>query len=352
MTKRLRLAFLGVDNPHGAGWRDLLAQFEDQAEIQGVMPGFDGAIASLEERYAQTPRFDSVDALLEAEKWDGAIVCLSNDEGPVAVAKLARAGIPVICEKPVAACSSDFVDAADALRKANVAFQNGYMWRYDQAAQRLRRMIEEAQFGKLISIEMVMTTADVRRRNPDHYLFDRQISRVGFLNWLACHHLDLLFYITQQKVVGVTARVGVFGETATDVEDGGAVIMEMESGALVTFVGGYWLPRWSGENEWRLRGSERWVHWQPTAKDCGGRLEIHGPQPQWYPMDEVWTMPVDDTPGYGGKRGLDLIADWLNAIHQGGECRNTPESTVATLQLLDAIYQSSGEGRRVECAIG
>lgn len=352
MSKPLRLAFLGVDNPHGAGWRDLLAQFDERAEIRGVMPGFDGAIASLEERYAETPRYETVDSLLQAETWDGAIVCLPNNETPQAVAKLAKAGVAVLCEKPVAGCSSDFVAAADAVRKADVAFQNGYMWRYDQAAQRLRRMLEESQFGKLISIEMVMTTADVRRRNPEHYLFDKKISQVGFLNWLACHHLDLLFFVTQQKVVGVTARVGVYGETETDVEDGGAVIIDLESGALVTFVGGYWIPRWSGENEWRLRGTERWVHWQPTAKDSGGRLEIHGPQPQWYPMDEVWTLPVDETPGYGGKRGVDLIADWIQAIEKGSDCRNTPESTLATLQLLDAIYESSREGRRIECAIG
>ena len=135
-------------------------------------------------------------------------------------------------------------------------------------------------------------------------------------------------------------------------EDGGAVIMELESGALATFVGGYWIPRWSGENEWRVRGSKRWVHWQPTAKDTGGRMEIHGPQPQWYPMDETWTLPVDSTTGYGGARAVKLVADWLRAIREGGDCRNTPASTLATLQLLDAIYESSAAGQRVACDIG
>ncbi len=351
MKSKLRLAFLGIDNPHGAGWRDLLALFPE-AEIAGFYPGFDGATASLEERFADRPRYESVQAMIAAGPWDGAVVCLSNAEGPRALAELATAGIPVLCEKPVAAGAEDFEPAANELESKQIAFQNGYMWRYDQAAERLRRMLADDQFGRLISIEMLMTTADVQRRNPNHYLFDRETSSVGFLNWLGCHHLDLLFYVTQQKVVGVTARVGVYGATPVDVEDGGVVIMELESGALATFTGGYWLPRWSGENEWRLRGSERWVHWSPAPKDCGGRLEIHGPQPQWYPMDEVWTMPNDETPGYGGARGKQLVEDWLRAIRAGGECRNTVDSTRQTLRLLDAIYESSRLGQRVECSIG
>ena len=33
MSEPLRLAFLGVDNPHGAGWRDLFVHFENAAEL-------------------------------------------------------------------------------------------------------------------------------------------------------------------------------------------------------------------------------------------------------------------------------------------------------------------------------
>ena len=189
MSEPLRLAFLGVDNPHGAGWRDLFVHFENAAELAGFYPGFGGAIASLEERYAQCTRYETVEDLIADGRWDGAVVCLSNQEGPAAIAKLAEADIPVLCEKPVAGSAADFAAPAKTLQSNGLAYQNGYMWRYDQAAERLRRMVAEAQFGKLISIEMRMTTADVQRRNPNHYLFDRSVSSAGFLNWLACHQL-------------------------------------------------------------------------------------------------------------------------------------------------------------------
>jgi predicted dehydrogenase len=348
-----RIAFLGVDNPHGAGWRDLLLNFGDEVQLTALMPGFGGKTTSLEERYAHLPRFDSVEELLAGAEFDGAVVALPNDEGPPAVARLARAGKHVLAEKPVCGSAADARQIIEAVRDSDVAFQAGYMWRYDEGAQRLRAMVADGRFGKLISVEMTFVTSDVKRRDPSHYLFDRQASTGGFLNWLGCHQLDLLFYVTQRKVVGVTARTGVFGGMPSEVEDGGVAILDLEGGGIATFLGGYWLPRWAGESHWCLRGTERWVHWDPARRGTSGVLEIHGPQPQWYAMEETFTLPADDVPGYGGKRGTALVRDWLDAaISSGRPCRNTPQSVAHTLELIDTIYQSSREGRRIECEIG
>jgi predicted dehydrogenase len=348
----MKIAFLGIDNPHGSAWRELLRNLEDELEIVAVLPGFGGATTSLEERYSVLPRFETVEQLLQGASFDGAVVCLPNDAGPPAIERLAEAGKHVLAEKPVAGCAADVQPLLERFRSTGVAFQNGYMWRYDEGANRLREMVRDGRFGRLISVEMLYATSDVRRRGADHYLFDRKVSQGGFFNWLACHYLDLLLYVIGQPVVGVTARVGVFGATPVDVEDGGTAILELAGGTLVTFVGGYWLPRWAGENGWTIRGSERWVRWDPTRAGTSGVLEIHGPQPQWFPMDETVTLPADNTPGYGGARGLALLRDWLASASEGGrDCRNTVASTHATLQVIDAIYQSSREGRRIECDI-
>ena len=353
MTAPFRIAFLGIDNPHGAGWRQLLQNFGDEIEITAIVPGFGGATASLEERLAHVPRFETVDELIREGSYDGAVICLSNDEAPTAAMKLAAAGRHILIEKPGAAHAEDVDSIALAVARSRVAFQTGYMWRYDEGANRLREMIADDRFGKLIGIEMLYVTSDVKRRDPDHYLFDREISSGGFFNWLACHYLDLLLYLTQRPVVGVTARTGVFGATKTDVEDGGTAILDLEGGTLATFVGGYWIPRWAGENHWTFRGTERWLHWDPAKPGTTGEFEIHGPKPQWSAMDESFVMPPDDTPGYGGRRGMALVQDWLDSARGDCKpCRNTPQSMKNTLALIDAIEQSSRDGRRVECEIG
>jgi predicted dehydrogenase len=348
----MRLAFIGIDHPHGSGWRETLAQLNDETEIVALVPRFGGATASLEERLAHVRRFETVEELIAWGEFDGAVLCQPNNECPQTIAKLALAGKHVLAEKPVAGSAEEFRPALAALEQSGVAFQTGYMWRYDPGAERLREMVRDDRFGKLISLEMSFVTSDVRRRGPDHYLFDPAISTHGFFNWLACHWLDLLLYITGESVVGVTARVGRFGKVDVPVDDGGVAILDLSGGGIATFLGGYWLPRWTGESQWSLRGSERWVHWHPNRPGTGGVLEIHGPQPQFLAMDETFALPSDATPGYGGQRNLRLVRDWLQSARTGQSVsRNTPQSTMVTLELLDAIYRASNEGRHIECKI-
>ena len=333
------------------GWRESLRQVLDAVEITALVPAFDNGTTSLEQRYTDLPRFETVEALLRdgGDLFDGALVCLPNNTGPDAVVQLAQAGKHILLEKPGAANAADAHRMAEAVRTAGVAFQAGYMWRYEEGANRLRDMMADGSFGKLISLEMTWTTSNVFRRDPGHYLFDPKVSGpVGFFNWLGCHHLDLLSYVTSQTVTGVTARVGNFGGTPIDMEDGGSAILDLSGGGLATFTGGYWHPRWLNDIQWNLRGTQRWVHWDPSRTGTGGVLDIHGPQPQFMAMEETFELPPDDTPGYGGKAMVALLRDWVRCAHEGGDCRNTPESMVAVLETIDRIYESSRSGRRVE----
>ena len=352
MPAPLRLAFLGIDHPHGAHWRQQLANFGGEVEIVAFVPSFGGGASSLEERYAELPRFESVTALLKGAAFDAAFVGLSNRDGPAAIVELASAGKHILAEKPVAASAAAARPIVAAVEKTGIAYQAGYMWRYDDIANRLQRMVQQGAFGKLISVEMTFATSDVARRGPDHYLFDPAASGAGFFSWLACHWLDTLLFVTGGAVVGVTARTGVFGVVPTQVEDGGAAIFELDGGGIATFVGGYWHPRWAGESRWAIRGSQRWVHWDANRKGTNGVLEIHGPQPQWHAMEDVYSTPEDKSPGYGGRRGYLLVQDWLDCIRTGRrDNRATCRGTLATLELIDGIFQSSREGRRVECRI-
>jgi predicted dehydrogenase len=350
MTQPLRLAFIGVDNPHGAGWRDLIANVTSEATITSLVPMYGGTTASLQQCYVDLPRYTSTTELIGNEQFDAAVICLPNDEVVTVVQQLAAAGKHILLEKPGAGRVSDAEQIKDAIDQAGVAFQSGYMFRYDQCANRLRQMVSDDQFGKLISIESKYVTSDVNRRGRDHYLFDEKVSYAGFFSWLACHHLDLLLYITDQSVKAITARVGVFGAIPATVEDGGTALLDMQHGALATITGGYWVPRWAGEMHWTLRGSERWVYWDPRKENTGGVLEIHGPQPQWYAMEDEFIAPADDTPGYGGVNGVALLRDWYALIRgEVDTCRNTTQSMVDTVRLIENIITASDEGRRIDC---
>ena len=70
-------------------------------------------------------------------------------------------------------------------------------------------------------------------------------------------------------------------------------------------------------------------------------------------MEEIFTTPEDKTPGYGGIRGLLLVQDWFDCIRTGRrDNRGAARPMLAVLELIDTIFQSSREGRRIECRIG
>ena len=311
----LRLAFLGIDHPHGAHWRQQLANFAGEAQIVAFVPSFGGGTASLEERYAELPRFDSVAALLK-----GANSMRPSFAFPTAKVRRRssswRAPASMCWPKSRSRPGRPTPGSiAEAVEKSGVAFQTGYMWRYDDIANRLKRMVEQGAFGKLISVEMTFATSDVARRGADHYLFDPAASGGGFFSWLACHWLDTLLYVTGQAIVGVTARTGVFGATPTKVEDGGAAIFDLAGGGIATFVGGYWHPRWAGESRWAIRGSQRWVHWDAARKGTGGVARNPRPAAAVACDGRRLHSPAEDkTPGYGGDKGFLLVQDWLDCI--------------------------------------
>jgi UDP-N-acetylglucosamine 3-dehydrogenase len=260
-----RVLLVGVDAPHGSAWRkSLIEAGEGRLELVGLVPGLDGSICSMEESYSHLPRFDTVGAAIRDLEFDGALVLLSNLESPPAMIELAQAGKHIVAEKPGIGTVADGEAIVEAARAAGVAVMPAYNNRFHQCARRLKRMVEQNQFGKLISFEVTTVTTDVRLRNPSHFLFDPVQNNMaegsgGYFSWLGCHTIDMIYYILGQKIIGVTAVVGRFGGQETAVEDGGTAILELANGMLVTMIGGYWIPKRAGEGGWTVRGTERWV---------------------------------------------------------------------------------------------
>ena len=323
-TTPIRLLFLGVDHPHGCSWRESLETC-GRFQIVGFVPGFGGAITSLEERYMHLPRFDVPSQAIFALNFDAAVCLMSNREGASACLELSKAGKHCMMEKPGIGSPEAGQEILDAVRAAGTVFTMAYTNRYGDAATKLAAMVKNKQFGKLIALENTSVTTDIRLRNPAHYLFNPTENAMsegegGYFSWLGCHNLDMVMYLTGQRVVGVTAVVGKFGAHQAPVEDGGTVILELSEGTLVTvssvahcqpirqlqpysyllltrvcwpqLTGGYYIPSRRGETSWSVRGSERWVHWR------GDSLEIHGTNPQWehLAVDEVYDVDPRATP--------------------------------------------------------
>ena len=67
-------------------------------------------------------------------------------------------------------------------------------------------------------------------------------------------------------------------------------------------------------------------------------------------MEDEFIAPADDTHGYGGANGIALLRDWYALIRgEVASCRNTTQSMVDTVRLIENIITASNEGRRIDC---
>jgi predicted dehydrogenase len=91
--------------------------------------------------------FGSLDAMLECKDIDAVVIATPDKFHAVAVAAAARAGKSILCEKPVALEMADARAALDAVARAGVKFQVGFMRRYDPAYTAAMKRIEAGEIG-------------------------------------------------------------------------------------------------------------------------------------------------------------------------------------------------------------
>ena len=338
----LRVAFIGIDNPHGCAWRQAVAVHPEMEPVALVARSPEET-QTLQPELKDLPLYYSLDELLAGVEFDAAAVTLSNKEAPGVCVSLANAGKHLLAEKTTARNGDEFQTVADAVEASGVQFTTGYTWRFSPTARDIRRMIQEGRLGQVWSFCGRMFTSTVKSRNPQHFLFSRDASGGGMFNWLGCHALDLMLYFVDQPVASVTAKVGNITGEDIDVEDGGVAIFQFADGAIGSLQTGYFLPG-GNQIDYGIHGSKGWARWCPLERV----LHFHSQADDMKAAPErsiAYELPEVD--GYAGQMGQDLLTDWLVAIRENGTTLNNTRTAMAVHRLLDAIYRSSEDRREV-----
>jgi predicted dehydrogenase len=89
--------------------------------------------------------FSSLEAMLECKGLDAVIVATPDKFHSSAVKIAAGAGKDILCEKPLALNLADAQAMLDAVSKAGVRFQVGFMRRYDAAYAAAMKRIEAGE---------------------------------------------------------------------------------------------------------------------------------------------------------------------------------------------------------------
>ena len=169
--------------------------------------------ADLDEIAALSPKTVSktkdLSELLSIPGLDAVAVCVRPDLGPDVLSAVVSAGIPVLFDKPASTSAAAMREVADLAQKKRVTAGAMFQWRRSAPMMEARRMLKEGAFGDLWTLEARVLTSQLRYRRPDtSWIFKSQYAGSGILSWLGCHKLDLLNYITDDRIVEVTAMTG------------------------------------------------------------------------------------------------------------------------------------------------
>tara|TARA_R110000824_G_scaffold335251_1_gene521813 strand:+ start:10377 stop:11243 length:867 start_codon:yes stop_codon:yes gene_type:complete len=131
--------------------------------------------------------FSDVDEMLRHINVDFAIVATPTASHAKVALKLVEKSIPVLIEKPAFRCSTESVDIINTIKENNCKVVVGHVERFNPACQAL---INDIKDQKIIN-------CNITRVSP----YPKRVTDVGVKLDLAVHDIDLVKFITKQKII-------------------------------------------------------------------------------------------------------------------------------------------------------
>ena len=159
---------------------------------------------------------------------DGVVIAASTDAHTELILASVAAGLPTLCEKPVAPSGTETAELLRRLNESDVPIQIGFQRRYDTAIAAAREAVESGALGWINTIRS--TTLDPEPPTPEYVAVSG-----GMFRDCGVHDFDIVRWVTGQEAVEVYAtgsnRGADFFRQYGDV-DTSAVIVTFADGAL------------------------------------------------------------------------------------------------------------------------
>jgi len=357
MTK-LHAALLGIEHPHSLAH---LRTLQTLPEVEAIylwdenQAALDAAVQAQGDKVVAT--YTDLADLLAHDEILFVIAAIRNDLGPDIFIRTLEAGKHLMAEKPIGRTAADTQRVIDVAKAQGLKLGVCYQNRNNPVVQDARQLVQQGAIGELMSIEFRMLTTQVQFRNPRHWLFDHAKSGGGILSWLGCHYIDLMQYIADDEIVSVAAEVATRSVEEISVEDVAVLSLRFRSGAVGSFHAGYTLAL-SGSGYHNKGGYDTYaafngrdgrIHWSAPGGPTTLALESTHPDFSGAPWrNSDYTLAT--SPAYGGVAGEGFIRRFIEAAQGDGEPLAGGADALHVARIIEAAYESSRTGRRIEIA--
>ena len=190
LVNPFRLALVGAGRMGSTHARALGG--EGGIEVSAVVEPSDQAVA----RLGLGPhRYRDVGELLAADRPDGALVAVPSRFHGEVVSSLLRAGVPVLCEKPLGLTTGAALELGQLARTTGVPLVVGYWRRF---VPELRALREQVTAGELGEVQFILCAQWDER--PPPVAFRDPASSGGILIDMGVHEIDQIRWLLGQEI--------------------------------------------------------------------------------------------------------------------------------------------------------
>ena len=319
----------------------------EHAELAAICDLNEKLLAEYKALYPRAAAYTQYEELLAHHGLDAVSVALPNVlHREVTVAAL-KAGLHVLCEKPMAINAQQAETMLQAARQTGKKLMIHFNYRFSPPSQFLKRYVSDGRLGQIYYAR----TRWLRSRGIPKmggWFGIKEMSGGGPLIDLGVHRLDLAMWL-----MGYPSAVSVSASTFDllgahlaresgaryDVEDLAAALIRLENGATLNLE-----VSWAGGTEKRedmltaIYGTEGAV----IQRNRGEGYEFEA-----LALQDVAGSFVEVTPRIYPQECPSAIEHFLECVINDCPPEASAENGVEMMRIIDAIYQSAAEGREV-----
>lgn len=325
-----------------------------EVEIYAICDLNEGRAQEMAKKYKASKVFTDYKELLALPEIHSVSICTwNNSHAEISIAAL-DAGKNVLCEKPLCQTVEEALEVEKAVHRSGKLLQVGFVRRYSDNAQILKKFIEEGELG-----EIYYAKASCLRRlgNPGGWFSDIERSGGGPVIDLGVHIIDICWYLMgKPKVKSVSAnlsnrlgnrsnirhlsfyKAADYDAKENTVEDMANAMIRFENGASLLVDVSFTLHAKQDEISVKLFGDKGGAELEPEISIIGEKF------------DTILNM----TPQVDSK-SFDFMGSFSNEINHfidsalgRKETLSPVEDGVEVMKILCAIYESARQGREIQ----
>ncbi|MEE2681258.1 MAG: Gfo/Idh/MocA family oxidoreductase [Planctomycetota bacterium] len=226
--RRIRMGILGCGRISGNHFKAIEAHSED-IELAAVCDTDPDALSRAAADHG-VAGYATLDQMLESSDLDLVGICTPSGQHSAQAQKVARAGVHVVTEKPMATRWQDGLEMVRVCDECGVRLFVVKQNRRNATLQLLKRAIDEKRFGRIHMVHInVFWTRPQEYYDSSRWRGTWELDGGAFMNQ-ASHYVDLLEWLIG-PVSDVQAMTGTLARDI-EVEDSGVLNLRWRSGAL------------------------------------------------------------------------------------------------------------------------